>query len=400
MRIALLVAGLLLFFIIWLVLDFRMGQKKHLQEARPFLTPELYGHFEIFTHGQELFQRYFTDLRQARHHIHVLFYILKDDDISQEFFSILKKKASEGVEVRLLLDRLGSIKVKKAMVNDLKKAGVNFAFSNRVRLPFLFYSSQVRNHRKISIIDGEIGYLGGFNVGKEYIDEEPKLCPWRDYHLRISGESVNYLQKVFFMDWQEYFGEHLRHDSIYFPVLPKGDVCHQFIPTEAGQMEEYYVSLIRKAKKSIVIGTPYFIPSQTVCAELIQSRQRGVDITVIVPFKTDHPLVQEASFPYLRKLLEEDVAVYQYKHGFYHAKTVVIDDTICDIGTANFDRRSIFLNKEINCIFNDSAFIKRFKDIIQKDISDSESLTLATLTKPNLYRSIKEMIAGAISRFL
>jgi len=400
MKFVLILSGLVLLIIIWLVIDFRLGRRKHLLAAGNTETAILHGNFEIFTHGKELFRNYFTDIHQAKKHIHVLFYIVKDDAVSQNFFTILKEKALEGVEVRVLVDRLGSWKINKETVAALREAGIQFAFSNRIKLPFLFYSSQVRNHRKLSIIDGEIGYLGGFNIGKEYIDEDPKLSPWRDYHLKITGESVNFLQSEFLIDWNEYAGEDLQDHPNYFPELPKGAVRHQFIPTEAGQLEENFIRLIRKAEQSIILGSPYFIPSATIFAELLESLRRGVSITVIVPFTADHLLVQEASFRYLRPLLEAGALVYQYKNGFYHAKTIVIDDKICDIGTANFDQRSLFLNKEINCILYDPAFIERLKAVIKKDILDSEPLTLAVLNKPNLLRTVKERIAAAISYFL
>ncbi|WHY77490.1 cardiolipin synthase [Neobacillus sp. WH10] len=400
MKFVLILSGLVLLIIIWLVIDFRLGRRKHLLAAGNTETAILHGNFEIFTHGKELFHNYFTDIYQAERHIHVLFYIVKDDAVSQEFFSILKEKAREGVEVRVLLDRIGSWKITKATVAVLREAGIQFAFSNRIKLPFLYYSSQVRNHRKISIIDGEIGYLGGFNIGKEYIDEDPKLSPWRDYHLKITGESVNFLQSEFLIDWNEYSGEDLQDYPDYFPELPKGAVRHQYIPTEAGQLEENFIRLIRKAEQSIIIGSPYFIPSTKIFAELLESRRRGVSITVMVPFTADHLLVQEASFRYLRRLLEAGALVYQYKNGFYHAKTIVIDDKICDIGTANFDKRSLFLNKEINCLLYDPAFIERLKAVITNDILDSEPLTLAVLNKPNLLRSVKERIAAALSYFL
>lgn len=392
--------GLVLLIIIWLVIDFRLGRKKHLSVAVNLETPILHGDFEIFTHGKELFHDYFSTILAAKRQIHVLFYIVKDDAIGQEFFAILKEKAREGIEVRLLLDRLGSWKIKKQAVAALRESGVQFAFSNRIKLPFPFYSSQVRNHRKISIIDGEIGYLGGFNIGKEYIDEDPLLSPWRDYHLRITGESVNFLQSEFLIDWEKYAGEELAGQPAYFPRLPKGAVRQQFIPTEAGQLEDYFIRLIRKAEYSILIGTPYFIPSVAVFAELLAARQRGVSLTVIVPFTADHLLVQEASFRYLRQLLEAGAEVYQYKNGFYHAKTIVIDNKICDIGTANFDQRSLYLNKEINCYIYDPNFIQRLRAIIEKDILDSEPLTLEILNKPNLKRSLKEQTAQIISYFL
>lgn len=390
----------LLLIIIWLVFDFTLGKKKHIRLVNQRETPMLHGKLEIFPHGKELFADYFSEIRKAKKHIHVLFYIVKADAISHEFLDLLKEKAREGVEVRLLLDRIGSFRISRRMVSALRVAGVRFAFSNHIKLPYPFYSSQVRNHRKISIIDGEIGYIGGFNVGKEYIDEEPKLSPWRDYHLKLIGEGVTYLQSEFLLDWREYGKEDLFKDSRYFPLVLKGEIRHQLVPTEAHHLEKKYIGLIQKATESIMIGSPYFIPSKKIYHELIRVARLGISITIIVPYTADHLLVQEASYRYLRRLLKEGVQVYQYEKGFYHAKTIVIDDKICEIGTANFDKRSLFLNKEINCYIYDRDFISRFKGILNKDLLDSRPLTLSDLNKPNLFRSVKESIAGAVSYFL
>jgi cardiolipin synthase A/B len=401
MNLALILSVLILLIIIWLVLDFKLGRKKHLSIVSRVETGILHGDLDIFTHGKTLFADYFHELRIAKRHIHVLFYIIKDDAISEEFFSILKEKARAGVEVRLLIDRLGSWKVKKAKVKELREAGILFAFSNTVRLPYLFYSSQVRNHRKITVIDGGIGYLGGFNIGKEYIDQDPKLGIWRDYHLKITGMSINFLQSEFLIDWREYAGENLLKNPAYFPVLADGgDIRHQYMPTEAKHLEENFIRLIKQADESITIGTPYFIPSNKLFAELLTAVKRGIHLSIIVPYTADHMLVQEASFRYLRKLIKEGAKIYQYKKGFYHAKTLLIDDKICDIGTANFDKRSLFLNKEINCYIYDPAFIKRLMRVLKQDFDDSEALTLETLNKPNPFRTLKESIAGAISYFL
>ncbi|MFS0774647.1 cardiolipin synthase [Neobacillus sp. 3P2-tot-E-2] len=394
------VIALILLIIVWFYFDFTLGRKKHRTSFSKRETPILFGNFDIFPHGEELFADYFHELKMAVSHIHILFYIVRDDEFSQQFFDILKAKAKQGVEVRLLVDRIGSHKMKNPVINGLRNAGVQFAFSNRIRLPFLFYSSQVRNHRKISIIDGKIGYLGGFNIGKEYIGHDPKLSPWRDYHLKITGESVPYLQREFLIDWNEYATDHVIVNSRYAPEQPKGTVPHQFVPTEAGFLEEKYYNLILNAKKSVIIGTPYFIPTKKLLHELIRAAKRGIKITIVVPFITDHMLVQEASYRYLRKMLVEGAQVFQFKNGFYHAKSIIIDDELCDIGTANFDKRSVFLNKEINCYFYDPAFVNRFMDIVHKDILDSKPLELDDLNKPNLLRSIKEGIAGAISYFL
>jgi cardiolipin synthase A/B len=439
-------SGLILLTIIWLVLDFRLGRKKHLSSVIKAESPIFHGEVEVFTHGKELFEDYFDALRQAKNQIFVMFYIVKDDPFSREFLDILKERAKSGVEVRLLLDRLGSWKMRKPLVNELRKAGVNFSFSDPVQLPFLFYSSQVRNHRKISIIDGYIGYLGGFNIGKEYIGQDPKLSPWRDYHLKIAGKSVQFLQREFELDWQRSlygrlsgrvstglrtvmerfrlmepapshgfhksgvateFGAEMEPLAVppvtgtsFSPELHKGGIRHEFIPTEGNQLEQNFINLIMLAEKTITIGTPYFIPSDRIMEELLRALQRGVLLMVIVPAVADHLLVQEASYRYLRRLLRAGAKIYQFKNGFYHAKTLVIDDTLCDVGTANFDKRSLYLNKEINCYIYDPDFIARMKQILAKDIHDSKPLTLDALNKPDLKRSFKEAVAGTISYFL
>ncbi|MGG1397012.1 cardiolipin synthase [Bacillus salipaludis] len=392
--------GVLLLIIIWLVLDFRLGRKKHLSQIKNCETPMLHGQLDIFPHGPELFADYFKEIKKAKLHIHILFYIIKNDIFSHTFLKLLKEKAKEGVEVRLLLDRIGGIHLKKHTINELREAGVHFSYCNRVKLPYLFYSAQVRNHRKITIIDGRIGYLGGYNIGKEYINEDPKLSPWRDYHLKLLGEGATFLQSEFLIDWRENTSEDLLNHSNYFPEVSKGLIRHQLMPTEAVTLEKKYLGLLQMAKESIIIGTPYFIPSKPLFQALRAVLKRGVQLAIVVPYTSDHILVKEASHRYLKTLLREGAKVFQFKNGFYHAKTIVIDDKLCDIGTANFDKRSLFLNKEINCYIYNPEFIERLKSVLQKDIGDSQPLTLKELTKPNLVRSVKEGIAGIFSYFL
>jgi cardiolipin synthase A/B len=391
----LIIAGLAL----WVYADFMLGRKKHLANANTNILPVRESNLDIFAKGPELFDDLFSEIRKAKQHIHILFYIVQDDKISQEFLSILKEKAQAGVEVRLLVDWVGS-GLKRKTVQSLKDAGIEFAYSQTPKFPFLFYSSQVRNHRKISVIDGRIAYLGGFNIGKEYFDQDPKLSPWRDYHLKMTGEGVMDLQKEFLEDWRAAAKVNLLQDKAYYPQLKKGTISHKLIPTEGILLEEMFSDLISQAKNSIFIGTPYFIPSKRVFNLLRDAIIRGVSVTVLVPFTADHVLVKEASLPYLRTLLKDGADVYQFLKGFYHAKVVLIDDKVCDVGTANFDKRSMYLNYELNCLIYDPDFIKKIKLILSEDILNSKKATLKDFNHVNLLLSVKEKAARTISYFL
>lgn len=390
-----LVSGLAL----WAAIDFLLGRKQHLARADKTMFQHRQSGIAIFTEGPELFEDYFAELKSAKQHIHILFYIVQDDKISQRFLSILKEKAKEGVEVRLMVDWVGS-GLKRKSVKALKEAGVEFAYSRIPRFPFLFYSSQVRNHRKITVIDGCVGYLGGFNIGKEYNNQDKKLTPWRDYHLKLTGGGVLDLQTQFLRDWREAAKINLLQAGHYFTTEEKGPITHQLVPTEGVLLEDMMFRLISQAKTAIKIGTPYFIPSKKVFTALRTAIQRGVEVTVLVPFTADHILVKEASHPYLRILMQDGADIYQYLKGFYHAKVMIIDDHVCDVGTANFDKRSMFLNYEINCLIYDGAFIRKVQDIFASDILNAQKASLRELNSAGPLLSVKEKAARAISYFL
>lgn len=384
---------------VWAAADFMLGRRKHLAKAVKYEFPVRDSHLDLIAKGPDLFNDLFTEIKKAEKHIHILFYIVQDDKISHEFLSILKDKAREGVEVRLLVDWVGS-GLKRKSIKSLKEAGVEFHYSHVPNFPFIFYSSQIRNHRKITVIDGEIAYLGGFNIGNEYNDKDPKLSPWRDYHLKMTGEGVHDLQMEFLQDWHEAAKVNLLQDQAYFPELAKGSMQQQIVPTEGVLLENLIIKLIKQAEKNIIIGTPYFIPSEKVFKMLRDAIQRGVKLTILVPCKADHILVKEASHPYLRTLIKEGADVYQYLNGFYHAKVMTIDDSICDIGTANFDKRSMFLNYELNCLVYDPAFIKKVKHVLTEDILNSRKASYQDFSRVSLLLSIKETAARTISYFL
>ncbi|WP_231687031.1 cardiolipin synthase [Bacillus sp. JCM 19034] len=300
--------------------------------------------------------------------------------------------------VRLLVDRFGcnlSRRVKK----KYKKAGISFAYSHPPSFPYLFFTINRRNHRKLTIIDGKVGYIGGFNVGDEYLGRDPDFGYWRDFHLRIDGDGVQDLQEQFLEDWQTAKQRYVQKPS-HYPPLPKGETALRILPTDGCYLEDTFIDLIKQATSSIIIGTPYYIPGKKLQQELLHAAKRGIDIRLLLPKKSDHPLVREAAYPYFEPLLKEGVSIYQYYRGFFHAKCIIIDEQMCDIGTANFDKRSFYINHEINCLIYDEAFVKKAAQTLESDISRSEKLTYEVYKKRPLMQRSKEKIATLVSGLL
>ncbi|MGE8204980.1 cardiolipin synthase [Heyndrickxia sp. NPDC080065] len=380
--------------------DYFIGKRNYQKQLKKREYPERKGDIHLVTRGNDLFSIFFSDIRKAKSSIHVLFYIVKGDQFSKDFLLLLEQKALEGVEVRLLLDWIGSHSIPKTLVRKLRKVGVEIAFCHRPRFPFLFFTLQQRNHRKCAVIDGKIGYVGGYNVGKEYIDKDPILSPWRDYCLRFTGESVTDLQQEFLVNWLRATGKSYVEEKKYFPDLGKGPMLHRFFPTDGLYFETEVCKLIDHAKDIIYIGTPYFIPSIRILNSLTSALKRGVAIKILVPEKADHMLVKEASFRYFRSLITDGAEIFQYLNGFYHAKVMLVDQSVCQIGTANFDRRSFFLNHELNCYIYDQDFIERMTKVVEKDILDSHQVTIDELLNTTFLSKIKELGARAIADIL
>jgi cardiolipin synthase len=386
--------------LLWAIFDYKLGRKFHIKRIKKQEFPNRKSNISLFITGQKLYDDLFHEIKKASKHVHILFYIVKDDKISKEFLHLLMEKARTGIEVRLLLDRIGSISLTTEMVSNLKASGVHFSFCHVPKFPFFFYSMNERNHRKISVIDGKVGYIGGFNIGKEYIGQDPKLGDWRDYHLRLEGEGVQDLQTQFLLDWEDATKQTLYMNNLYYPDLPIGKHSHQIVPTDGAYLQNVFIELIQKAKYELIIGTPYFIPGSTLFKELLEAAKRGVDIKVIVPMKSDHPFVKEASFPYFKPLLDAGCKVYRYYYGFFHAKVIVVDSEVCDIGTANFDKRSLYLNHEINCIISDPPFIENVRKSLLKDIEFAEEVTLKLLRNRSIFQRGKETLSTIISGLL
>lgn len=361
---------------------------------------------KIYTDGKEKFAALFKDIEQAKNYIHLQYYIIQKDNLGKQLMKLLTKKVQEGVEVRVLYDELGSRRINKRFLKELRAVGgqVEAFFPSKLRLINLRIN--YRNHRKLVIIDGKIGYVGGFNVGDEYLGLNPKFGYWRDTHLRIEGTAVYAIQTRFILDWNQ--ASHI-HDIAYFPSLfpsvsTTGNVGIQIVSSGPESEYEYiknaYLKMITSARSSIYIQTPYFIPDASVLDALRVASLSGVEVNIMIPDKPDHMFVYWATLSYIGELLNTGTKVYLYNNGFMHAKTLVVDEEIASVGTANFDFRSFKLNFEVNAFIYDERIAQQLSQEFRKDIGVSTLLTMEKYLKRSRWIKIKESISRLLSPIL
>lgn len=360
----------------------------------------------IYTDGKEKFQNLIKDIQAAQHFIHMQYYIIKNDTLGKEIIAELTKKAKEGVKVRVLYDELGSRGLKKKAFAELKAAGgeVEVFFPSKFHLINLRLN--YRNHRKLVIIDGNVGYVGGFNVGDEYLGNNPKFGYWRDTHLRIIGSAVYAMQIRFILDWNQasYRNDIAYNPSLFPPRKFKGDVGIQIVTSgpdsEWEQIKLGYIKLIMSAKKSILIQTPYFIPDASLLDALRTACLAGKDVRIMIPNKPDHMFVYWATLSNIGELLKTGAKVYIYENGFIHAKTIVIDEEVSSVGTANIDVRSFRLNFEVNAFIYNCKVSKQLAQAFMDDIKLSHRLTLMEYSKRSYFIRFKESISRLLSPIL
>ncbi|MGP4072362.1 phospholipase D-like domain-containing protein [Piscibacillus sp. B03] len=365
--------------IIVVIIIFLVKQKYEV-EPTDHTYPHRLANINFYNHGEELYDQYFKDINAATKYVCVSFFIVKSDHFSEAFFKLLSDASSRGVKVYLLVDRLGSFAIRKKDREELKRVGVQIEYSNRFKLWSPLRSINRRNHRKISIIDGHTAYIGGYNIGDEYINVNSRFSFWRDYHLRLKGEVVKDLLDLFKNDWDSNTYEYL---NLKPNIDTKGEYKCQLIPTSNGNLREVFLNLIRQAETRISIGSPYFIPNRDLLELLEEKLSQGVQVQVIYPHDSDHVLVKEASAPFLSRLHRAGAEVKLFKEGFYHAKALFIDDKVCDIGTANFDRRSLYFNREVNFIVFDDELVKELYHFYEKDFNYSTPLYKEWYNYPN-----------------
>lgn len=356
-----------------------------------------------FVTGRDKFDALLEAIRGAKDHIHMEYYIIRDDELGREIVAALTEKAREGVEVRLLYDALGN-RIPASGYKALKDAGGKVAVFYRSLLPAVTLRVNYHDHRKIAVIDGNVGFLGGFNIGEEYLGKGP-LGFWRDTAVEIKGRGAGLLQLRFILDWNYATKEGLAVTGKYFPLLPgKGSSTVQVVSggpdNEWNPIKEEYLKLISIAKKHVYIQTPYFVPDPAIMSALRIAALSGVDVRIMIPNKPDHPLVYWATTSFAGELLDAGVRTFTYDNGFIHAKTITVDDLVTSIGTANWDIRSFRLNFETNAVIYDAEFAKQQRAHFENDLKLSTELTKERYANRSVVVRGKEGIAPLFSSVL
>lgn len=359
---------------------------------------------DILIDGDETFKSIKKELLSAERYIHMQYYVIKDDQIGGEIRDILIEAAGRGVKVRVLYDAVGSWTLKKRYTDSLKKAGVQCHSFMPMSFPMFRRKMNFRNHRKIVVIDDRVAFTGGLNIGDEYLGRG-HLGHWRDTHVRLEGEAVDALHKIFLNDWCmrsnedpakvcedvacEDCGARVEADFSKLPVLPlqvvASGVDNGWHPISMG-----YFSMISRAKQRVWITTPYLVPGTNILNAMVTASLSGVDIRIIMPEKKDHFLVFWGSRGNIEPLLHAGVRVFQYKKGFVHTKSLLSDEDVCSVGTCNMDVRSLEINFENQLFIYDSNLNARFAEQFILDMHNSHELTLTRWNKRPLWQKILE----------
>lgn len=355
---------------------------------------------EVLTNGVQTFSRIINCLNNAKKSIHLNYFIIKNDELGNKIKNILIKKSKEGIKVRIIYDAVGSWKLGKKYKNDLRDAKIEVYPFYPVAFPVLTRKLNYRNHRKIVIVDGETGFFGGLNIGDEYLGKGEKLGFWRDTHLKISGDGVRELQKIFISDWKFVSGEKLDIDKLYKKSITKVSSFLQI--TDSGpdsiwkNIHQGYFSLIANAKSKIWIETPYLVPDESLKIALKTAALSGIDVKIIIPSKLDHFFAYWASRDNIEGLLASGVKMYTYQKGFVHSKILLVDGSAASVGTANLDMRSFGINYEVNGFIYGKETVLRLEEDFKQDIMDSTEVIYETYIKRNIKIKILEAL-GRVS---
>lgn len=381
----------------------RQMVKLNLVYGESYLTQN--NSIDMFNDGKDFFRSLMKDIKSAKYSVDVEFYIIKPDFIGQRLLNLLTDKAREGVKVRLLIDTLGSRRISDRKLKDFIDAGGEVEYFFKPKFKYLNFDLNYRNHRKIVVIDNKYGYIGGFNIAKEYLGFKKKFGYWRDTHLRIVGNSVQDLKAIFLMDWSVERGEKPDFDEIdFYSEKTESNIAVQIVMSGPDSVKEQIkramMRMITFAGEKIYLQTPYFVPDRAMLESLKMAAQSGVDVKIMIPCMPDHPFVYWANYSYCGELIKSGARVFRYENGFLHAKTLVVDGEVSTVGSANFDVRSFRLNFEANAFVYDKDFAAKMVKTFEDDMKLSTEVTLEDYESRGLWIKIKEAVSVLLSDIL
>lgn len=345
---------------------------------------------DLLINGEQKFPKLLKDIADAKHHIHLEYYIMDEDELGKKILNLLVQKAKDGVQVRLLIDDFGSSALAKRQ-KYYQAQGIDFELMLPVRFSSLA-NSNYRDHRKIVVIDGQIAYAGGMNISKKYNNDYDNEVYWRDTSIRIEGDAVKVLQIQFLMHWQVAAESDFEYDKKYFPEIKKqfDSLPMSFAFSSPGKSIPYtmevMINSILQAKKSVKLCTPYFIPTDEFRAALKIAQSKGVEVELMLPYESDSYIVQAASMSFLKRIVARGIKVYMYQKGFIHAKTIAIDDEILFVGTTNLDIRSFLINFEYSAILQNKQICAEHNLQFEQDKKHSVVFTTAYWSQQKWYK--------------
>ena len=359
---------------------------------------------KVFIDGQEAYAAMEEAIYSAKRHVHLMSYIFRPDYTGTRFRDILVHKAREGVKVKLLVDAFGGRHINSSFIRPLLREGGELAFFSPILPRLKRWRPNLRNHRKILVVDGLTGFTGGLNIGDEYQGRTPRLAPWRDTHLRIEGPAVRSLQEIFVEDWLFAAREDLA-DVDYFPESPSmGSDLIQVIGSGPdyghAAIHRVFFAAVNEAREKVYITTPYFVPDPGMLMALKAASWRGLDVRILLPGASDMPLVQWAGRSYYIELLEAGVKLYEHHPGILHAKTMVVDGNWSTVGSANMDIRSFQLNFEVNVLVWGSEFADCMEKIFLTDLEESRRIFLDEIERRTIPVRMAEGLARTLSPVL
>jgi len=359
---------------------------------------------EIITDFRTMSDRLVSDIEGARHHINMLFFKFEDDAAGRRIADALIRKAEDGVQVRLIYDDAGNLMVPRRFYRRLRRHGIKVRGFMRIFLPILSRDYNSRNHRKVVVIDGEVGYMGGMNIAQRYA-EGLRWGIWRDTHIRITGPAVSELQTSFLTDWKFTKGDKPDLDSMYPCNPPSGNTLMQIVT--GGPMDKWnvmmqaYMTAIASARHHAYLQSPYFIPPEPIMKTLQNAALSGVDVRVMIPYRSDKGVLPPwASRSYFKEALNAGIRIYLYRKGYMHAKTMTIDDSLVTIGSTNIDFRGFEQDFEINAFMYDESMARQQRDIFLEDLKDAELIDPLEWDKRPFIDKAKESVARIFSPVL